>query len=341
MDESGATGDYVSDTIRVAGTDLKRFQFGVGYSSSSSQGVLGIGYPANEVQTLYAGLAPYKNLPARLAAEGIIASSAYSLWLNDVRSPTGSLLFGGVDAARYEGDLVSLPVQKAGDVFGEFFVTMTGLDINSEVIATDIAHAVLLDSGSSLTYLPDRLTRAIYRAVNAVYQDADGVALVPCSLRDSDGSITFRFSDPARIRVPFEQMILELKDASGKAPSLGNGVPACLFGIAPSNGKMSSVLGDTFLRSAYVVYDLDNNQISLAQSRFNVTGSDLREIGKGPQAVPSAILASSPVAAISGLPPLDDADSKAAPRLVPALSFPRLVVFALAPHFLLAKLLRS
>ena len=48
------------------------------------------------------------------------------------------------------------------------------------------------------------------------------------------------------------------------------------------------MLGDTFLRSAYVVYDLSNNQISLAQTDFNATKSNVMEIQSGTSGVPDA-----------------------------------------------------
>lgn len=55
--------------------------------------------------------------------------------------------------------------------------------------------------------------------------------------------------------------------------------------------------GDTFLRSAYVVYDLDNQEISLGNTLFNVTDSTIREIGTGKSAVPDATGAASAVTA--------------------------------------------
>ena len=48
------------------------------------------------------------------------------------------------------------------------------------------------------------------------------------------------------------------------------------------------MLGDTFLRSAYVVYDLSNNEISLAQTNFNATKSNVMEIQSGTAGVPDA-----------------------------------------------------
>ena len=60
-----------------------------------------------------------------------------------------------------------------------------------------------------------------------------------------------------------------------------------MFGIAPSQGT-TSVLGDTFLRSAYVVYDLANNEISLAQTNFDSKSSHVVEISSGTGSVPDA-----------------------------------------------------
>lgn len=320
VDGSSASGDYVTDTIHIAGQTIKDFQFGVGYQSSSQQSILGIGYPSNEVQVARAGLKAYDNLPAKMAADGIISSNAYSLWLNDLDASTGRVLFGGVDRAQFEGTLTSIPIEKTNGGFSEFFITMTGLSVGSTNIASNMALGVLLDSGSSLTYLPNDVVSTIYDMTNAVYQEEEGAAFVPCALADQDANITFTFSDPVSIAVPLNELVLDASDVTGQQLSFSNDVPACLFGIAPG-GDSTSVLGDTFLRSAYVVYDLDNNEISLAQTRFNATGSDIVEIGSGTSAVPSASGVNNAVSATSGLP-ADDSDSAAAGLAAPPRAAP-------------------
>ncbi|KAM7207400.1 Aspartic peptidase domain containing protein [Naviculisporaceae sp. PSN 640] len=318
VDGSGAAGDYVSDTVTignrpgVAGAKLERLQFGIGYSSTNSQGILGIGYPLNEVQVGRAGMQPYKNLPAQMVADGMIQSNAYSLWLNDLDANTGEILFGGIDTEKFTGPLQTLPVQSSGQgLFAEFLITLTGLKLGDTAIKPssssssssdsegDMALAVLLDTGSSLTYLPDTMVSQIYTSVNAQYDSSAGAAYVPCSLRSCDDKLEFTFSSP-KITVDMAELVLDLVTASGNRPTFQNGVPACLFGIAPAGGG-TNVLGDTFLRSAYVVYDLDNNQISLAQTKFNATASKVVEIGKGEGAVPDATMVASPVAATEGI----------------------------------------
>lgn len=66
-------------------------------------------------------------------------------------------------------------------------------------------------------------------------------------------------------------------------------------GISDAAGS-TAVLGDTFLRSAYVVYDLQNNQISLAQTDFNATSSNVVEITAS--GVPGATMVASPVSTL-------------------------------------------
>jgi hypothetical protein len=126
-DGSGAAGDYVTDTLIISGSTLTKLQFGIGYNSSSSDGILGIGYQINEVQVGRAGKSAYNNLPAAIVAQGLIQSNAYSLWLNDLDSKTGSILFGGVDTAKYKGTLETLPVQKVAGNFYEFLITLTAV----------------------------------------------------------------------------------------------------------------------------------------------------------------------------------------------------------------------
>ncbi|KAF4123217.1 Eukaryotic aspartyl protease [Geosmithia morbida] len=304
VDGSGAAGDYATDTVDVGGTVIKALQFGIGYESTSTNNIMGIGYRTNEAQAANLGMTPYENVPARLVSDGVIASTAYSLYLDDLDASTGSLLFGGVDRSQYTGELVTLPIQSVGTdsdgqpVFREFWLTLSQLDLAGSTVAEDMGLAVLLDSGSSLTYLPDELTAAIYDAVGAQYDSQAGLAVVECALARQSANLTFHFDKPAVVSVPIDELVISSTSESS-ADTAENQI--CTFGIAPS-GSSSSVLGDTFLRSAYVVFDLDNNEISLAQSNFDATDSDIVEIGSGADAVPSATDASESIAATLGLP---------------------------------------
>lgn len=312
MDGSGAAGDYVSDMMVIANAEIKDLQFGVGYQSTSAEAVLGLGYVANEVQVANLGLKAYNNVPVALAAQGTIPSNAYSLWLNDLDSYSGNILFGGVDTERFTGTLETLPVQKTSAGYTDFLITLTSLSFGGKTLIAKQAQAVLLDSGSSLTYLPNAMTNAIYEAIGAQYDSTQSAAFVPCSMRSINETLDFTFTSPT-ISVSLDELILDIPETNNKTAVFPGGEPACLFGIAPS-GVTVPVLGDTFLRSAYVVYDLGNNEISLAQTKFNATKSNIVELSSGKDAAGIATAVANPVAATAGVGKSGQSKSSAAGR---------------------------
>lgn len=300
VDGSGAVGDYGTDTLRIGGYTLTGLQFGIGYESSSADGILGLGYPADEAQVNAVHQKSYANLPQALVNADLVKSNAYSLWLDDLEANTGSIIFGGVDTNKYTGQLQTLSIQKEFDEYAEFIITLSSMKIvndgKTQSLNSDLPTAVILDSGSSLTYLSN--ANAIYSALNVEYSQQIGAAFASCDLANKNVTLDFTFTSPT-ISVPISELVLGLDSVEqGESSNPGdNGEGAyftggsdeniCLFGIAPSQGS-TAVLGDTFLRSAYVVYDLANNEISLAQTNFNSTTSHVVEIGTGTGSVPDA-----------------------------------------------------
>jgi len=295
VDGSGASGDYATDTLVIGGASLAGQQFGIGYVSTSPEGILGVGYELNEVLAGNLGKGTYANVPAKMVADNLISSNAYSLWLNDLDANTGNILFGGVDTDQFEGSLATLPIQEVDGEYSEFLIALTAVSLGSTTIASNQNVAVLLDSGTSLTYLPNDITEDIYQAVGATYDSQEGTAYVPCSLASNTTTLDYTFTSPT-ISVTMAELVFDVTGANGQPLYFNNGEQACIFGIGPA-GTSTSILGDTFLRSAYVVYDLSNNEISLAQTKFNVTTTNILEIGTGANAVPSATLVSSAAAA--------------------------------------------
>lgn len=279
VDGSGASGDYARDTFYMNDMEIDDLQFGIGYQSSSPEGILGIGYTINEVQVNRAGMKPYPNLPQKLVDDNKINTNAYSLWLNDLDASSGNILFGGVDTAKFEGTLSKLPIIPEQGMYAEFIIALTALGENGEKgsVFQNQKYPVLLDSGSSLMYLPDDVATAMYQKFNAKYDSTQGAAYCDCDVANQEGSLDFTFSDDGpTISVPINELVLFMGVVRGE--------DTCILGIGPA-GDSISVLGDTFLRSAYVVYDLENNQIALAQTVFNSTKSSIQEIESGDDGV--------------------------------------------------------
>ncbi len=224
------------------------------------------------------------------------------MWLNDLDANTGQILFGGVNTDKYHGSLQTVPILTVQGQFPELLIALSGISLNGTTIrSSSLPAAVLLDSGTTLMYLPSGITTSIYNEVHAAIDTSSGsvTAYVPCALANQDKTIDFTFSG-IKISVPFNEIVLPSSTSAGSNLQFDDGTSACVFGIAPSDGG-TAVLGDTFLRSAYVVYDLANNQISLAQTNFNSTTDNIKEIQVGSTGVPDATVVPSPITSAKGI----------------------------------------
>ncbi|KJK62556.1 Eukaryotic aspartyl protease [Aspergillus parasiticus SU-1] len=291
-DGTNAYGYYATDKLGLGDVDVDDMQFGVAESTTITQGIVGVAYDTLTNEASHEGKT-YANLPQALVNSGAIKSPAYSLWLNDPQASRGSILFGGVNKAKYKGELQTIPIVRTLRGYSYLAVTLTGVSVEhdkeSEDYSSRLPIVVLLDSGTTLTYLPDSLVDELYKKFNATFLEDDGLAYVDCELMEKDYTVNFDFSG-ATIAVGISELVL-------KAVAEDFPTGTCAFGVIPSGDSQDAmyILGDTFLRSAYVVYDLGNNEISLANTNFSPGDDDVLEIGTGTSAVPGATPVESPV----------------------------------------------
>lgn len=300
VDNSFAKGDYFQDTLQLDGLEVKEMIMGLGIDCNIAHGLIGIAYQLDESLT-QTERQIYPNLPSTLQSQGFVNSVGYSLWLNDLKASTGVLLFGGVDTDKFSGDLISVPVipNSKVDNYTAMLVPLTSVSASSssgtDVLASNGALPAVLDSGTTLTYLPQDLAELAWEEAGAVWTPEAGGACVPCSFSSSNGVFVYQFggSGGPSINVSMSELTMPL--SSGPAPQFPSGPyqgqGACLFGIQNTTGE-PFLLGDTFLRSAYVVYDLVNNEIALAQTDFDATSSNIVPFASYGASIPSATKAS-------------------------------------------------
>lgn len=222
-----------------------------------------------------------------LKSEGLINRKAYSLYLNDLNATAGTVCFGCVDSTKYSGNLIALPLQAAEPDSGPggstptspnaFYVTLSGVSFIDAVGAETklspegYSQSVLLDSGTSQTLLTNDILTGLSNGLGGVQYGSQIIA-VPCSYSNTNASIRYTFggSDGPSVTVPLSEMIYGELLPSRNYP--GHSAGACGLGASgPIQGAV--ILGDTFLRSAYVVYDLENYQVAIAQAAGGKTGS--------------------------------------------------------------------
>ena len=274
-----------------------------------STGIMGIGFSAGE--SLAQTTEPYPNIIDQMVTQGLINTRAYSLWLDDLGmsstfisphtttnpnsphppdSPSGTILFGGYDTAKFSGNLIALQIQPDlhSNTITSMTVAWTSLSLTDPITGTQlltyptfIAPAIL-DSGTTLTGLPTALYAQL-AAFAGVVNDPTYGALVNCNLSAYTGTLDYGFGGPGGpvIAVPFAELAIPAVDMYGDPLTFLNGAQACIFGLFPIQEGQSILFGDTFLRSTYVVYDLDNREIALAPTVFNTTVSNVVEIKAG------------------------------------------------------------
>ncbi|KAL1874175.1 hypothetical protein Plec18167_006110 [Paecilomyces lecythidis] len=275
-------GDYITETVKFGGATLKNFQIGVASSiSANDKGLLGVSYAA-----LGGGSQDmYNNFPIALVDAGYIKSPAFSLYLNELHASKGQLLFGGVDTSKYTGELQSVPTIAVNGVHYSLEIALTGLSLKkdgkkaSSYSSSELPLVTSLDCGSTLIILPETLTNDIFDDLDVKYNSTLNVGILPCSMKNNDWNLTYSFSG-AEVDVPMSQLVLDPVGYEGDEVQ-------CIFGIVPGPGDMV-LMGDPFLRSVYAVFDLANNEISLAQANYSPGKEHILEIGTGKDAVPGA-----------------------------------------------------
>lgn len=300
---------------------------GLAFNSTLFTGLLGIGYDLNEASdspSVEQDPFVYPSIIDTMVSQGLISTRAYSLYLDDLQASTGSIIFGGIDSDKYHGDLLQIPIvpdtyENGTKVYAEFTVALTSFSMTSqEGNTTSLTNGeydapVILDSGTTLTYLPTRLANLIYKNTNAVDDtENSGLVFVDCNILTDAPKTTFNFgfggSSGVSIQVPVDEMVFSLEGLFSLDGYAATQLPfsnSCALGI---NGQDEEpfILGDTFLRSAYVVYDLKNNLIAIAQTNFNSTTSSIVDFQASATAIPNVSGVASSVAvtetATGGLP---------------------------------------
>jgi hypothetical protein len=273
-----ASGYYYMDTLAFNGQSIPNFGFlYADVVNNLTESVFGTGYAALEQNPT----GPYQNLPLRLTSEGYINNPVFSLYLNSDRSTPGSILYGGVDSAKYCGNLATLPVQPNPNItpatYDQFNVqlaniTATGPNGGSATIMSNPGLPALFDTGTNTISLPQDMYNSVLSLYNAqAPSTARGYPQVDCSLGTSSYSMSFGFAG-VTINVPLSEVV-----------EADNGGSSCsLYVSSQAAGENPPIiLGDSFLTSAYTVFDLVDNNLYVAQAIFNAQGSNIMEVSKG------------------------------------------------------------
>lgn len=282
-DNTFASGIWGADKLTINGVSVDGLLFGVANVSNSSN-VLGISFPqlesSNQAST-DSSVSPftYSNLPQLLKEQGLINKVAYSLYLNSLEATSGDLLFGAVDTTKYTGQLYTVPLINIYSKYYsnpiEFDITLQGTGFVSASGKASTFNTqnipALLDSGTTLTYLPQTIANMFASQVSASWDTNLQYYTMDCpSDSDAQNAAFVVQIGGVNYYVPLSNYILKTSDKD-----------TCILGIQPQSTQYC-IFGDNTLSSLYVVYDLEDYEISIAQADYSgASKSNIKVISSG------------------------------------------------------------
>jgi hypothetical protein len=255
-DLSTTYGNYSFDTVTLKGAILSNFSFTTADIMTHSRlvgdhfGMLGLSTQGLEDDYQDACRAGDCSKGVRtptitdaLVSAGHIETPCYSLFLDDRRSQKGSILFGGIDTAKFTGPLVTLHTTPEDNVthpipYARQQLRLTNLTMLSSgyyrrnygpVLAADPVNTndttspgvtVQIDTGHNAIMVPQMWAENVMHDL-PIHWDLTrkyGTHIVLCEDADTDRTLTFTLEDEAgdsaQIDVPFHELLVQ----SGSAP---------------------------------------------------------------------------------------------------------------------------
>jgi hypothetical protein len=298
------TGNWYTDTISFAEKTVASFVFAAAdIASNGTENWFGVSFAIPQIGRP-TGSAPPTNQSSlgQMVSAGIIPASAYSIWMDRNSSKGGNVLLGGVDTSKFVGELQAYPViptVPSINLYLSLNINMTSASvggsnpITGNPNASEFPASVLIDTGNPNLLLPTTLVASIYAAYSIqTLTLANGAkfGVCNCSLGSSPATLDISFPN-LQISIPFSDLVISPTAAlyAGFNIPASEELPAgtCMFLVSPTNPLFGNILGDNFLRYAYVVVDLDSKQVGLAQSNPTPGTSNILAIAAGGSALPS------------------------------------------------------
>lgn len=245
-------GNLITDTINVAGISL---QYTFGQASKTSDdfshfafdGILGMSMSQGSSDNFLKALADGKKLDKNI----------FGIHLNRAADGgnDGEIKFGSANSDKYTGDISYTSVASKD---GDWSIQIDDMAYDGKKAGSGGVLSYI-DTGTSFIFGPPGLVKKIHGVIPGS-ASSDGLTYtVPC---DSDKSLTFTFSG-VDYKLSSKDWIAP-KDSSGKCTSN-------IYGHEVVSGAW--LLGDTFLKNVYAVFDRDQKRIGFAVAAGSQGGS--------------------------------------------------------------------
>jgi len=239
-------GRLDNDNVQVAGFTIVNATFGEAtsladfFQGQPLDGILGLAYPAIAAD----GVVPIFD---DMIAQNLVSNPLFAVYLDSTPGDEKSaIIFGEIDQQYYQPPINWIPV-----------TSQTYWAINLDDVVVGNNHpggcdgffsycTAIVDTGTSLIVAPTDAFNQLQAAIGNVSSD--------CSNVDSLPTINFVFNSKSlTLSIPPSTYVL-------KDPQSGQ----CELGIAGMDGIPLWILGDTFIRQYFTIFDRGQNRVGLA-----------------------------------------------------------------------------
>ncbi|KFY42366.1 hypothetical protein V495_04555 [Pseudogymnoascus sp. VKM F-4514 (FW-929)] len=251
------SGIFVEDTVGLAGFSLP-IALGVAdtvsddFNNYPMDGILGLARVPNEEIPGFASTLISK----KLLEKNIFSVNIYRA--SDLAN-NGEITFGGVDASKYTGEITYTDIVAPG---GSWVIAVDEAGFNGKDSGLKGKNAII-DTGTTYCFMPPADAKSFYANVPGAKVSEDGGSYaVPCTT-----------TIPAEFTFSGTKYSVPSKDWVGGQVGGDTSETMCTSNIYSRDATQdgSWLLGDTFLKSVYVVFDLDKDRIGLATKPAVVT----------------------------------------------------------------------
>jgi len=211
------------------------------FSGQPLDGILGLGYPTIAAD----GVTPVFD---QWMQQNTSMTPMFSVYLDSTSGDSQSeIVFGGIDPRYDAGDIQYVPVTQQG----YWQINLAGVTVNgNEVSGCGGSCAAIVDTGTSLLAGPSSI-QALIQAIGYVDPKCGNIKSLPI--------LTFTLgspSNPVNLKLPPSVYVIK-EDGQ------------CMLGIQEFDGVPLWILGDTFIRNYYTLFDRGNNQVGFADLKHN------------------------------------------------------------------------
>merc|ERR1712060_992661 len=212
------------------------------YRLSNFDGLVGLGFRGNSIDSK-------KTVFDNAIEQGLLDKAVFSFYLGNLKD--GELTIGGIDNSKFVGKLNYIPLI---DASGFWKIHVDSIMVGKTEIPRN---AAILDSGTSLIIGPTLMIYQLVLAIGATsYLASDGGSqfFIDCDKVDEIPDVVFRLGGND-YTLSGKDLILE-----------NNQENYCMIAFmgGSSNGEDTWILGDTFMRKYYTVFDVAKRRVGLA-----------------------------------------------------------------------------